>query len=459
MKSDLIMSKKGTEAYPFSYVILITFILNSLSPTADAQQPNGINWQRHAGLKETISKAKNENKLIFYDCFATWCGPCKQMDKYVYTDDSVSQYFNKYFHSVRIQMDRTKFDDSLTISSYSSTDSIRTQFKITSFPTLLFLSPSGKLLRRVIGFKSTISLIQLAESILNDSATNNKFEEYQRKVDMFNAGKKDYINMPELIEQALTNGDVEMSKKLALEYCNYLEERPGEEQFYPTNIRFMARMTTSEKSPYVLFLLLNEEKVGKIMNDINFSKRILDKIIRNEIIGNYFARYPNFNVTSVSTISRKFDSIFIVIKNKYGMDYANRNILYAKYNLNFRKRQYTTGTTHYLNYLNKYGIDTLNPSAESEVNYNLYNVFLYVSQNKLIRKAKDAMCEIVKRHPQDIFFLDTYACLLYKMGEVDKAIKIEMEAYKIASTQGLLEYSTEYQDKLEKMKKGDPTWL
>ena len=38
---------------------------------------NGLSWQ------EVLQKAKAENKYIFVDCYATWCGPCKAMDKEV----------------------------------------------------------------------------------------------------------------------------------------------------------------------------------------------------------------------------------------------------------------------------------------------------------------------------------------------------------------------------------------
>ena len=34
---------------------------------------------RHLTFDEALAKAKAEKKLVFVDCYTTWCGPCKVM--------------------------------------------------------------------------------------------------------------------------------------------------------------------------------------------------------------------------------------------------------------------------------------------------------------------------------------------------------------------------------------------
>ena len=50
---------------------------------------HGIKWVTGLSWEQVLTKAKTENKFIFVDCYATWCGPCKVMDKDVYPNDTV----------------------------------------------------------------------------------------------------------------------------------------------------------------------------------------------------------------------------------------------------------------------------------------------------------------------------------------------------------------------------------
>src|SRR5579871_642384 len=54
--------------------------------------------------------AKDQGKYIFLDCSATWCGPCKMMDRDVFSQDNVVNFMKRNFISVHIQMDSTKND-------------------------------------------------------------------------------------------------------------------------------------------------------------------------------------------------------------------------------------------------------------------------------------------------------------------------------------------------------------
>src|SRR5687767_5878813 len=93
-----------------------------------AQLEEGIKWTTGLTWPQVLEKAKKENKYIFLDCYTTWCGPCKWMDKDVYTNDTVGQFFNEKFISVKVQMDQTKKDDEYVKSWYYSAANIRSQY-------------------------------------------------------------------------------------------------------------------------------------------------------------------------------------------------------------------------------------------------------------------------------------------------------------------------------------------
>lgn len=60
---------------------LIVVIFVAISCIGYSQNKN-INFELGT-FEEALAKANKENKLLFVDCYTTWCGPCKQMDKYV----------------------------------------------------------------------------------------------------------------------------------------------------------------------------------------------------------------------------------------------------------------------------------------------------------------------------------------------------------------------------------------
>src|SRR5687768_11107058 len=86
------------------------------------QEEKGIKWTTGISWQQVKEKAKQENKYIFIDAFTTWCGPCKMMDKNVYANDTVGDYFNQHFISVKAQMDKSKNDNEQVQSWYNDAE-------------------------------------------------------------------------------------------------------------------------------------------------------------------------------------------------------------------------------------------------------------------------------------------------------------------------------------------------
>tara|TARA_R110002096_G_scaffold408842_2_gene608082 strand:+ start:2141 stop:2395 length:255 start_codon:yes stop_codon:yes gene_type:complete len=70
-------------------IIVLTLIL-----THNVIQAQGIDFSK-GNWKTIKEQAKEENKLIFVDAYTTWCGPCKIMDKNVFSDQKVGAFYNQ----------------------------------------------------------------------------------------------------------------------------------------------------------------------------------------------------------------------------------------------------------------------------------------------------------------------------------------------------------------------------
>ena len=102
---------------------------------------------------EILKQAKKENKLIFLDAYTTWCGPCKMLQKNVFTRDDVAATFNGNFINVKIDMEA------------GEGPSLAKRYPIEGYPTLFFINGKGKVVKQLLGYQQPQDLIKVAKSV------------------------------------------------------------------------------------------------------------------------------------------------------------------------------------------------------------------------------------------------------------------------------------------------------
>jgi thiol:disulfide interchange protein len=113
----------------------------------------GINFS-DLSLVEAKALAKKKKKIIFIDAYASWCGPCKMLDKNTFSDESVGTYFNDKFISLKI--DCEKHPDGRTIAS---------TYSVTAYPTLIWIDAEGNLVKKEVGYKNPEQLLRAVQDI------------------------------------------------------------------------------------------------------------------------------------------------------------------------------------------------------------------------------------------------------------------------------------------------------
>ena len=63
---------------------------------------------REGNWEQMLKMAKKEKKMIFVDCYTSWCGPCKMLAKNIFTQDSVADFYNVNFICFQIDMEKGK---------------------------------------------------------------------------------------------------------------------------------------------------------------------------------------------------------------------------------------------------------------------------------------------------------------------------------------------------------------
>lgn len=83
------------------------------------------------------AEAKAKGKRLFIDFETDWCGPCKQMDQWVYTADDVVAVA-KDLITVKVDGDASR--------------ELVKQFNVAAYPTMILLDASGKEIARNVGY-------------------------------------------------------------------------------------------------------------------------------------------------------------------------------------------------------------------------------------------------------------------------------------------------------------------
>lgn len=119
----------------------------------DHEVTNGIHFQS-AKWEEVKALAKKENKIIFVDIYASWCGPCKRLKATTFADQEVGSFYNKHFVNVAFDGEKGEGIE------------LATKYKVTAYPTLLFVKPDGSIVKRSMGYYGSKDFISLGQEVI-----------------------------------------------------------------------------------------------------------------------------------------------------------------------------------------------------------------------------------------------------------------------------------------------------
>lgn len=117
--------------------IITTILVAFAALSANAQ---GMEFMPEGSLfKDAIAKAQKENKMIFLDCYTSWCGPCKALAANVFPTKEVGDYMNPKFVCIKIDMEKGEGPE------------LNRKFQVSAYPTMIIFNKDGGEIGRVIG--------------------------------------------------------------------------------------------------------------------------------------------------------------------------------------------------------------------------------------------------------------------------------------------------------------------
>lgn len=152
------------------YILYTLLSISMWFSTSHAALSQGIDFFE-GNWEEALQLAGEEEKLIFVDCYAVWCGPCKRMAANVFPNEEVGAFFNENFINLKWDMEKGKGLE------------FRKKFPVSAFPTLYFIDSSGEVVLSVTGGRDVNGLIELGRQAIRSYNPHSGFSEKYREGD------------------------------------------------------------------------------------------------------------------------------------------------------------------------------------------------------------------------------------------------------------------------------------
>jgi thiol-disulfide isomerase/thioredoxin len=157
---------------------------------------------------DALAKAKNESKYLFIDCFTTWCVPCKELEKEVFTDKAVADYFNAKLINLRLDIEKGEGIE------------LRKRFGVQPVPTLLFINSDGMVEHKFIGSSSPEEFLRKTEELFTNE---NRYGVLERK---YAKGDRDLTFMAVYLNELLNQTEYSKARDLL---ATLIAENPVED--------------------------------------------------------------------------------------------------------------------------------------------------------------------------------------------------------------------------------------
>lgn len=430
--------------------IIWLFILSA--PLLLTAQQKGIQFSEGLSWDQIKEKAKSENKFIFVDCYATWCQPCKEMDKKIYIGERVGKSVNEKFISVKVQFDSTKKDAPEIKILYPAARFIEREFKITALPTYLFFTPDGEIIHRDIGVKPTNDFI----AMVNDAQDPAK--QFYSLLDKYKKDQLPLDILPALAKNVqMQTGNKELATGIAKKYMHEHLDKLGDEAFLTKEALFFVNdykgLVSSNDKAFRIWKDYSQ-KIDTIIGFKGYAFQKIESVISDEIIE------PALLLSRRENTEPDWQRLYKQIKKRYGKYHAYACITSSKagwYYAKGDKQKYIHYTVMNLDHIGIAENVIADNMSLDRVNQMAWKVFL-VSENKSDLKIALAwvdkclsiiMSDTVLMNVLAAPVSDTKANILYKMGRKAEAIAIEE---RIADTKAF------YKKTLNKMKNDEATW-
>ncbi len=354
----------------------------------------GIKFEE-GNFASILAKAKKENKLVFIDAYASWCGPCKLMVKNIFPLKNVGDYYNSHFINAKIDMEKGEGID------------LAKKYNVKAFPTYLFIDGNGEAVHRTLGYVEEKDFIQFAMDAEDPSKRLTSLKQ------QFEKGEKDPAFLKNLAILTIYN-DSEFAAKVLNVYFK------GKTTMDEEDVQLLLSGTQSTESPLYKIFLDKKAEIIKILPEDRYEKQnqniqisTISKKAYNPDTKTWDEQYF---MTAIQKLMDKESGEKLLKKMKASRALKNKDLpLYEKLTLELYK-DYSS-------------------ASSAELNSIAWNFFENISNKTSLQQAIAWGEESVKKD-QNYANTDTLANLYNKVGDKKNAKMWAEKSIELAKSKG-----------------------
>lgn len=371
---------------------------------------------------EALAKAKQENKLVFVDFYAVWCGPCKQMAEKVFTDEEVGKFMNEKFICMQIDVEKAGWQKE-TAEKYN----------VTVLPTLMFFKADETIASRLAGAREKADFLNGAKVACGEQLSFEKL--YDRA-----KSKKDLADMQMVLKQAPEEvGGMEGMEaqkwigRIDRLYAEYVKAKMGPDFINKADLQIVQAFNKKNvKDDAVMeFIVKNLETY---MNKLGEAPGILMVEYNNAVIGQLAKAGKNDYKKYLERINGDLEAAYAIMPTGVLTPYEKFKYYYdGMYLLSYKK-----DVASYVELMNKYLAalgDQVGANDYGEIAQNMYVMSKGKLNSEQLGQVKDWLVQAMQYEGTGLIDRINFVTML---GDTYKALK-QFDKAKEAYNQGYME--------------------
>lgn len=370
---------------------LIFSVLLITSFTAMAQN-KGIEFLNDTVLDRVLSKAKAENKLVFIDCYAVWCGPCKFMANNIFIDETVGKFHNSNFINLKYDMEKP----------YGM--KIKQKYQVKGYPTYLYLDTNGEVIHRGIG--STPDAAAFLE--ISKTATNGD-KNFRSVVKKLNQGDRTAATLKEYLTLNYRAANTDSLLNDHFRLTSY------DEKFSPETWElYKEHLNNPDNQAFQFF-------ISKINT---YKEKFGNKAVNDKLWDSFTAIY-RATPDKYEALKEIDNDLFVSHKRFVKFSVSNSKYLKDKTDIALWKEFIATATDYLSN-------NEVKPSQLNTIAWTIFENYKTFKDKAALKLASEWSKRSMTEEPENPAYMDTFAHIQYDRGDKKNAIFYQERAIRTA---------------------------